>query len=54
MRCTRCDACLSMWDAPVCPYCRYPEADTRSREKIAQDEAEYRERIEDEMHTTPE
>jgi hypothetical protein len=37
-----------MWDAPVCPYCAFPEQDTRSMEKIAQDEAEYRERIEDE------
>ena len=46
-RCPRCDACLSMWDAPVCTYCRYPEADTRTPEKIAQDERDYNERMGD-------
>ncbi len=37
MRCTRCNGCLSMWDVPLCPYCNYPEADTRNPEKILLD-----------------
>ena len=44
-RCPRCDACQSMWDAPLCHWCNYPEADTRTQVQIAQDEAEYRNRI---------
>lgn len=38
-RCVRCDACQSMWDAPLCSHCNYPEADTRSRETILYDDA---------------
>lgn len=33
MICPRCDAYLSMWDAPLCSYCAYPEADTRNNKE---------------------
>jgi hypothetical protein len=42
-----------MWDVPLCPYCAFPEADTRSMVQIAQDEAEYRERMQDEDDILP-
>ena len=47
-RCPRCDACMSMWDAPVCSRCAYPEADKRDAVMIAIDDQDYRERMDKE------
>lgn len=45
--CPRCDTHLGFWDVPVCNRCRYPEADSRDAVTIAADDADYRERMQD-------
>lgn len=46
-RCERCDACESMWSNKNCEWCNYPDIDKRTPAQIAQDNADYAERIGD-------
>jgi hypothetical protein len=50
-RCERCDAAISMWDVEPCSRCNYPLKDIRDKEQIKIDNADYKERIRNDINS---
>lgn len=44
-RCTRCNACESMWEFKDCPHCNFPHKDSRTPEQVTEDDKDYDEWI---------